>query len=115
MFPIIKECERVGLDFFILHTGQHYSYNMDRIFFEQLALPEPEYNLDVGSGSHGVQTGRMLENESKGGGKGKHTEAVNIVQEVLDIKHDAASPKEYSGKMSKDVRDMVREYARLKT
>ena len=65
MSPIIKECERVSLDYFILHTGQHYSYNMDRVFFKQLGLPEAEYNLDVGSGSHGVQTGRMLEGIEK--------------------------------------------------
>lgn len=60
MSPIIRECERLGLDYFILHTGQHYSYNMDRVFFEQLELPEAKYNLDVGSGSHAVQTGKML-------------------------------------------------------
>ena len=58
--PIIRECERLGLDYFILHTGQHYSYNMDRVFFEQLELPDASYNLDVGSGSHGEQTGKML-------------------------------------------------------
>jgi len=58
--PIIREFERLGLDYFILHTGQHYSYNMDRIFFEQLELPEAKYNLDVGSGSHAEQTGKML-------------------------------------------------------
>jgi len=58
--PIIRECERLGLDYFILHTGQHYSYNMDRVFFEQLCLPEVKYNLDVVSGTHGEQTGRML-------------------------------------------------------
>lgn len=60
MSPIIRECERLGLDYFILHTGQHYSYNMDRVFFEQLELPGARYNLDVGSGSHAEQTGRML-------------------------------------------------------
>jgi UDP-N-acetylglucosamine 2-epimerase (non-hydrolysing) len=58
--PIIRECIRLGLDFFILHTGQHYSYNMDKVFFEQLNLPNAKYNLDVGSGSHGKQTGKML-------------------------------------------------------
>lgn len=58
--PIIRECERLELDYFILHTGQHYSYNMDKVFFEQLDLPEAKYNLDVGSGSHAVQTGKML-------------------------------------------------------
>jgi UDP-N-acetylglucosamine 2-epimerase (non-hydrolysing) len=58
--PIIRECQRLGLNYFILHTGQHYSYSMDKVFFEQLALPEATYNLDVGSGSHGKQTGEML-------------------------------------------------------
>ncbi len=41
MSPIIRECERRGLDYFILHTGQHYSYEMDRLFFEELELPDP--------------------------------------------------------------------------
>jgi len=58
--PIIRVCERLGLDYFILHTGQHYSYNMDRVFFEQLELPKAKYNLDVGSGTHAEQTGKML-------------------------------------------------------
>jgi len=60
MSPIIRECERLGLDYFILHSGQHYSYEMDQVFFEQLELPDAKYNLDVGSGSHAEQTGRML-------------------------------------------------------
>ncbi len=60
MSPIIRECEKRGLDYFILHTGQHYSYNMDKVFFEQLDLPEVKYNLDVGSGSHAEETGKML-------------------------------------------------------
>ena len=58
--PIIREFERLGLDYHILHTNQHYSYNMDRIFFEQLGLPEAFDNLDIGSGYHGEQTGKML-------------------------------------------------------
>lgn len=58
--PIIRECVRIAQDFFILHTGQHYSYSMDRIFFNQLELPRALYNLDVGSGTHAYQTGRML-------------------------------------------------------
>jgi UDP-N-acetylglucosamine 2-epimerase (non-hydrolysing) len=60
MSSVIRECERLKLCYFILHTGQHYTYNMDKIFFERLELPEAEYNLDVGSGSHGEQTGKML-------------------------------------------------------
>ena len=63
--PIIRECERLGLDFFILHTGQHYSYLLDKVFFEQLKLPSAKFNLDVGSGDHGKQTGMMLEGIEK--------------------------------------------------
>ena len=62
MSPVVRACERRGLDWFVLHTGQHYSYGMDRVFFEQLGLPDAKYNLNVGSGSgrHGEQTGKML-------------------------------------------------------
>jgi UDP-N-acetylglucosamine 2-epimerase (non-hydrolysing) len=60
MSPIIRELECQGLDYFILHTGQHYSYSMDRVFFEELNLPEPKYNLDVGSGTHAEETAKML-------------------------------------------------------
>lgn len=60
MSPIIRECEKRGLDYFVIHTGQHYSYNLDRLFFQELKLPEPKYNLNVGSGSHAKETGIML-------------------------------------------------------
>lgn len=60
MAPVIRECERRNLDYFILHTGQHYSYTMDSIFFEQLELPAARYNLDAGSGSHAEQTGKIM-------------------------------------------------------
>ena len=60
MSPIIRELEKQQLNYFILHTGQHYSYNMDQVFFEQLKLPEPKYNLKVGSGTHAEETGKML-------------------------------------------------------
>jgi len=42
MSPIVRELQRRQLDFFILHTGQHYSYEMDRVFFEELELRKPE-------------------------------------------------------------------------
>jgi len=60
MAPIIRECLIQKMDFSILHTGQHYSFNMDKVFFEELELPQVKYNLDIGSGMHGEQTGKML-------------------------------------------------------
>jgi len=60
MSEIITLCEKRNLDYFIIHTGQHYSYNMDKAFFENLELPNPKYNLNVGSGTHGEQTGKIL-------------------------------------------------------
>lgn len=60
MSPVIRYCKDSNIDFFVIHTNQHYSYEMDKIFFEELNLPDPEYNLEVGSGLHGEQTGKML-------------------------------------------------------
>jgi len=51
----------VGLSEEIIHTGQHFDANMSNIFFDQLGIPKPNYQLDINSGSHGSMTGRMLE------------------------------------------------------
>jgi UDP-N-acetylglucosamine 2-epimerase (non-hydrolysing) len=62
MAPVVRELERRNLPFFLLHSGQHYSYNMDRVFLEEFGLPEPVHRLDevAGLGSHGEQTAAML-------------------------------------------------------
>lgn len=49
----------------ILHTGQHYDENMSGVFFGELGIPQPDYNLGVGSGSHGEQTAKMIEGIEK--------------------------------------------------
>ncbi len=60
MSPIIRELERQEGSYFILHTGQHYTRDMDAVFLEGLKLPQPKYNLGVGSGTHAEETGKML-------------------------------------------------------
>lgn len=58
--PVIRACDRRDLQYTLIHTGQHYSEELDSVFFDQLQLPVPEYNLQVGSGTHGKQTGEMI-------------------------------------------------------
>lgn len=57
----IKEHFKKEVDEVIVHTGQHYDDNMSQVFFDELGIPQPDYNLGVGSASHGVQTARMIE------------------------------------------------------
>src|SRR5947209_4012411 len=52
---------RQGHEEIIIHTGQHYDFRMSALFFDELAIPTPDYHLEIGSASHGAQTGRMLE------------------------------------------------------
>lgn len=60
MAPVIRECQKREIPFFIIHSNQHYSAEMDSIFFDELHLPAPSYNLGVGSGLHSNQTGSIL-------------------------------------------------------
>jgi UDP-N-acetylglucosamine 2-epimerase (non-hydrolysing) len=57
--PLVPHLQE-AFDLVLVHSGQHYSYRLDAIFFEELQLPAANYTLNVGSGSHGQQTGRML-------------------------------------------------------
>lgn len=57
---VSRKLREKGIKEILVHTGQHYDFNMSDIFFRELNLPKPDYHLDVGSGSHGEQTGKML-------------------------------------------------------
>lgn len=57
--------EEVGVEEILVHTGQHYDKNMSDVFFNELKIPLSKYHLGIGSGSHGLQTGKMLEEIEK--------------------------------------------------
>ena len=58
--PVSKALRGAGLTEFLLHTGQHYDRMMSDVFFSEMGIPEPDLNIEIGSGSHGFQTGHML-------------------------------------------------------
>jgi UDP-N-acetylglucosamine 2-epimerase (non-hydrolysing) len=60
MAPVIRACLARNVPFVVLHTGQHYSFELDGVFFEQLELPRPKHNLGVGSGSHVHQISSII-------------------------------------------------------
>jgi UDP-N-acetylglucosamine 2-epimerase (non-hydrolysing) len=60
MAPVIKELERKGLDFFFVHTGQHYDYEMSRVFIEELGLPEPSISFELENSNPAAQIGEMM-------------------------------------------------------
>jgi UDP-N-acetylglucosamine 2-epimerase (non-hydrolysing) len=58
--PVVWWLDRLGVDYVFVWSGQHYDYELSRVFFEQLGLPEPALDLDVRSGSHAEQTARIV-------------------------------------------------------
>ena len=59
--PLIRQCQVYpDLEPILVHTGQHYDYNMSKTFFEELDIPEPGFFLEIVSGSHSVQTSKTM-------------------------------------------------------
>src|SRR5215470_2467678 len=58
--PVMRALGERGARQTLLHTGQHYDANMSQVFFEELGMPVPDVNLEVGSGSHAVQTAEIM-------------------------------------------------------
>lgn len=63
--PVYAACARRGIAQTLVHTGQHYDYNMSEVFFTQLGLPDPDINLEVGSSSHAEQTAQVMQRFEK--------------------------------------------------
>ena len=61
MAPVLDEMEKMGIDNILIHTGQHYDHEMSQQFFQDLKIKKPDYNIGVGSNSHGKQTAIMME------------------------------------------------------
>ncbi len=60
MAPVVRACVERGAPYLLLHTGQHYSFEMNGVFFRELELPAPHHNLEVGSGSQAYQIGAIV-------------------------------------------------------
>uniref|UniRef100_A0A832HZZ6 UDP-N-acetylglucosamine 2-epimerase (Non-hydrolyzing) n=1 Tax=Eiseniibacteriota bacterium TaxID=2212470 RepID=A0A832HZZ6_UNCEI len=60
MAPVVRACVERGVPHVLLHTGQHYSFDMDGVFFRELELPPPHVNLEVGSGTPAHQIGHIV-------------------------------------------------------
>jgi UDP-GlcNAc3NAcA epimerase len=58
---VSRELKKVGVHEVIVHTGQHFDANMSQIFFDEMEIPQPDYNLEISGLNHGAMTGRMLE------------------------------------------------------
>ena len=58
--PLVRACIAHNIPYTLIHTGQHYSYELSDLIFQDLDLPEPDYNLQIGSAPHGEQTGKIL-------------------------------------------------------
>ena len=58
--PVARAFQDSNMNYKIVHTGQHYDYNLSKVFFENLSIPEPDFFLEVGSASHAVQTAKVM-------------------------------------------------------
>ncbi len=58
---VSRELKKSGIDEVIVHTGQHFDTNMSQVFFDEMEIPTPDYNLEISGLNHGAMTGRMLE------------------------------------------------------
>ena len=60
LFPCIKKCQEESIDYYIIHTNQHYNEEMDKVFFEELNISIPKYNLNIKESGHGGMVGKMM-------------------------------------------------------
>ena len=59
--PLVRACDKFGLEYKLIHTGQHYDFNLSGVFFNELKIREPDYYLNVGSSTHADQTAKVMQ------------------------------------------------------
>lgn len=121
--PISNALKGAGIEEILVNTGQHYDFNMSDIFFKELNIPGAKYNLDVGSDTHGRQTGKMLtkldeviENEKPDGtivyGDTNTTlaGALSSVKHHIPVIHIEAGLRSYNKKMPEEINRVVTDH-----
>lgn len=113
-----------GLTEILVHTGQHFDANMSDVFFDELEIPRPEYNLGIGGGSHGQNTGRMIEEFEKvlieicpdwvlvyGDTDSTLAGAIAAVKLHIPVAHVEAGLRSFNRKMPEEINRVLTDHA----